>query len=108
MAKSAKQVQAVATPVTKKPAEKKTEQLTAEKLQSAFEHVRVSAPHATHIYINVLGQFHLHPRNGFVKVAIPAVDETEVVEPEAETAPLVPVIPDLELPKDKPKDGLEF
>lgn len=91
--------------------EKGVVKLSADKLKTALEHAEIAHPHAEFIYINALGQYHLHPRPGFAKVATNSAaavdDEPEELEPVKNEKPVDPGLP-AELPTGKQNDGLEF
>jgi hypothetical protein len=78
-------------------------------IDKALEHALIAHPHAEFLYMNAKGEYHLHPRPGFVKVDM---DGDVYGDIEAPAKPVrvaaKSVEPGDELPAETPNDGREF
>ena len=66
MAKANKPV-AAATPA-KKTEEKAVSKISQSVIAKVLEAVAIAQPHAEFVYVNAKGEYHLHKREGFIKV----------------------------------------
>jgi hypothetical protein len=78
-------------------------------IEKALEHAEIAHPHAEFIYMNAKGEYHLHPRPGFVKVDKDGdvYGEIEAVAKPVKATKAAETTTD-ELPTTAPNDGREF
>lgn len=71
--------QAPAAPV-KKAEEKSVSKIPQAVIAKVLEAVAIAQPHAEFVYVNAKGEYHLHPRKGFLKVDAESGEVVDISE----------------------------
>jgi len=79
MAKTTNKPQAPAAPA-KKAEEKPVSKIPQAVIAKVLEAVAIAQPHAEFVYVNAKGEYHLHPRKGFLKVDAESGEVVDISE----------------------------